>query len=184
MTLAADNAAPSTLADVIGQVVDAFSEMGNATPIMVGGEYLERGVGVAPRVLFVPETGGKVGPGRELGRAASISHGCEVYIRGVDSGDDLARLRATYELGDLVISCLQTAAPGRIEWAQYADSEPMTAAGEIKLSFSYTRDVAHSAARWALPAASADTSPKQVGLPPGVPGQVTSVAVATEPEDS
>ena len=183
MTLAADNAAPSTLADVIGQVVDAFASMGNATPIMVGGEYLERGAGVAPRVLFVPETGGKVGPGRELGRAASISHGCEVYIKGEELADDLARLRATYALGDLVISCIQTAAPGRIEWAQYVDNEPTSAAGELKLSFSYTRDVAHNVARWSLPAASADVSPKQVGLPPGVPGQVTSVAVTTEPEE-
>lgn len=183
MTLAAQNASPSTLADVIGQVVDAFAEMGNATPVMVGGEYLARGVGVAPRVLFVPETGGKVGPGRELGRAASISHGCEVYVKGVDSGDDLARLRATYELGDVVIACIQAAAPGCIEWAQYADNEPMSAAGELKLSFTYTRDVAHNAIRWALPAATADTSPKQVGLPPGVAGQVTSVAVTTEPEE-
>jgi len=183
MTLAVQNAVGSTLAAVIGQVIDAFADMGDATPIMVGKLYLER-VGSAPRIVFVPEPAGKVGPPRELGYSASIAHGCDVYIRGAESGDDLHRFDEAYRLERIVIDCVNTAATGSIEWGARSDNSPTDAdafGAEVKLSFTFTTDVPHDERRWALPAASADASLRRVGVPPGVPGTVDSVDVTTVP---
>src|SRR6266571_5337126 len=107
------SAPPSNLSVVLGQVRDALAATGDATPVMIGMAYLEQfGVGAAPRVLFVPEPkggGGKVGPAIELGNACSITHSCNVLVRGVESGDDLGRFDSTYALGDRVVSLIKTA---------------------------------------------------------------------------
>lgn len=185
MTLVRQNAPPSTLADVIGQVKDAFGAMGDATPIEVGAKFLEDlGVGSAPRVVFVPEAKGKIGAPQEMGGPASIAHGCDIYVRGAESGDDIERFRAAYALGDKVISCVATAAPGRIEWGSYEDGSPTDAdafGAELLLSFSYTRDVWHSPPRWGLSAATADSAAAQPAVPPGGPGTIDSIDVTTEP---
>lgn len=184
MPLVAQNSAPSTLATVIGQVVDAFAAMGNATPILVGKRYLRDGVGQDPRVVFVPEPSGQVRPGYELGRAARVVHSCDVFIRGRESGDDLGRFDEAYALADLVIACLATAASGRIEWGEYAEDSPTEEdayGADVALSFTYARDVAHNAARWALPAATEDTTPAGPLVPPGEAGEVEGVTVTTTP---
>lgn len=196
MTLAKQIGTPSTLADVIGQVVDAFDAMGDATPISVGAAYLEEGH--APLgILFVPDVKGKIGSPLEMGGPASITHSCDVYVRAPETGDDVTRFRDVYALGDLVIGCIATAAPGRIEWGEYSDNSPTDVdafGAELVLSFSYTRDLRHESsaaaaaagrkARWALAAATADSSDPQPGVPPGAFGEVDSVTPTVTPKES
>ncbi len=184
------SAPASNLAAVIGQVRDAFAAIGDATPIMTGKGYLEQfGVGAAPRVLFVPEPkggGGKVGPAIELGNPCSITHSCNVLVRGVESGDDLGRFDATYALGDRVVSLIKTAAPGRVEFGAYLDDSPASvdiAGAGLKFSFTYIRDVRNDAARWGLPAAAADTSAATPIPPIGTPYNVDTLTVTTIPEN-
>lgn len=178
--------APSTLADVIGQVRDAFDAMGDATPIMIGKQYLVQGVGSSPRVVFVPEPRGRIGDMLELGNAASITHSCNVLVRGPEEGDDLERFRATYALADRVICCIATAAAGRVEWGDYSDASPTDVdayGAEIAFSFNYTRDVRHDAARWALaPATVVATDPVPL-VPPGEPAASVTTTITTVPEE-
>lgn len=192
--IAPHRAAPSTLADVIGQIVEAFDAMGDATPIMVGRQYLENfGVGSPPRVLFVPEPAGKVTSAIEMGCVCAIEHSCSVYVRAAESGEDLQRFRNAYALADKVLACLAVAASGRWAGGAYADSSPDGDDGygaEVTFSFTYKRDVRASAARWALPPAAADTSDAVQQPPSGyvagasgptTQGTVDDVVVATEP---
>ena len=183
--LAVHRSAPSTLADVIRQVVDAFDAMGDATPILVGADYLEGlGTGSPPRILFVPEKRGKIGPPAALGMAASITHSCDVYVRAAESGGDVDRLQAAYELGDRVISCIATAATGRLEWGSFVDDSPSDVDGfgaDLAFAFTYTRGVRHDAKRWTLPAATADSGGISPQPPPGLAGEVDSIDVTTAP---
>lgn len=177
---------PSTLADVIGQVRDAFQDMGDATPIMIGKQYLEQGVGSAPRVVFVPEPRGRIGPPQELGNAASVTHSCDVAVRGQESGDDLERFKQAYAIGDRVIDLIKTAATGRIEWGDFGDGSPTDAdayGAEVAFSFTYTRDVPHDAERWALDPATADDAAAVPLVPPGEPASDMSLEVTVEPQE-
>ena len=166
---------PSTLTDVLRQVIEALSLMANATPPMVGAQYLEwDGVGAPTRIVFVPEPAGpgKVGPPLEMGNAASVTHTCNVSVRAPESGDDLGRYDAVYALADLTIDLIQTAATGRIEWGQWVGDSPSNVDGPgagIAFSFTYQRDVRHSAARWTLPAAASNALPPEPAPPPGEP---------------
>lgn len=162
MPLVSDLAPPSTLADVLAQVRDAFDAMGDATPIMVGEQYLEAGVGSDRRVVFVPESRGKIGPPIEMGNPASVTHSCDVYVRAADSADDFDRLKEVYALADLVIGLLVTAATGRISWGEYADGSPTDVpayGAELVFSFTYQRDIRSAAKRWSLPAAATSGAP-------------------------
>lgn len=185
MPLVAQNAPPSTLADVIGQVADAFGEMGNATPIQVGKAYLESfGLGAPPKVLFVPDQRGSIGPARELGAAARITHGCDVYVRGEESGDDIERFRAAYTLAGIVISCISVA--GGVFGGPFEDASPTDVdahGAELRFSFTYARDVWHSAARWALDPATADTSGAVPAPPPGEIGEIGEITVTVTPTE-
>lgn len=186
MSIAPQKAPPSTLADVIGQVIDAFSAMGDPTPILVGKAYLDRVGSPDARVLFVPETKGKIDAAYEMGGPASITHGCDIYVRGAESGDDIERFRSAYALADRVVSVLAAAASGRIEWGTHEDESPTDVdafGAELVLSFSYTRDVWHDTTRWELPAADASAASAQPAIPPGVPGTIDSIDVTTEPVD-
>lgn len=169
MVLRVQTAAPSTLADVIQQVIDAFDAMGNATPIQVGAHYMSSfGVGSAPTVLFIPDVSGKIGPPQEMGHAASVSHGCRVIVAAGETGRDVDRFRATYDLADLVIDCLSTACSGRIEWGPWADDSPTTVdafGAAMGFSFTYRRDVRHAQARWRLPAATTGSAVVRTLLP-------------------
>lgn len=180
-------APPSTLAVVLGQVVDAFQAIGDATPIMIGKKYLDDfGVGSAPRVVFVPEVRGKIGPPIEMGNPCSIAHSCNVLVRGAEDGSDLGRFDAAYALGDLVIDLIATAATGRLEWGDFVDDSPTPVdayGADLALSFTYTRDVRHNARRWALPAAAADTSPAQPLVPPGIVAELATGTATTAPQE-
>jgi len=184
--IAANNAAPSTLADVIQQVKEAFALVGDATPIMIGKKYLDEGVGNPPRVVFVPEASGKVGPPIEMGSACSITHACDVFVRGVESGDDVARFNAAYVIGDRVLGFLAIAAAGRIEFGDYGDGSPTDSdafGAELTLSFKYSRDVRHDARRWALAPASPDTSPFPAIPPQGELADQVELEVSADPQE-
>ena len=201
MPLVAQPGQPSTLAVVIQQVIDAFAELGDATPIMVGRHYLEHfGAGFGPRVLFVPEAGaGRVDKPINLGNAASVVHSCDVYVRGPENGTDVGRFDAVYYLADLVINAIITAAPGRIEWGALRDDSPvnvdMLGAGLV-FSFTYARDVTHAPqpagrGRWNLAAAAASSAAMRSMLPsnrgglgalPDDSAAVEAVDVTTTPD--
>jgi hypothetical protein len=191
MPIVAETGAVSTLADVLGQVVDAFEAMADPTPILVGEMYLEAGVGADPRVVFVPETQGKVGPAIEMGSPASIQHGCQVYVSaqasyGEGREGDIQRYRDAYALGDKVIGCIAVAAAGRIEWTNYNDSSPLNTddyGAELTFGFTYKRAVAPTPARWSLAAADADTTAVTPRPPPGQAGMVKALNVTTVPDE-
>ena len=188
MTVRAQPSAPSTLATLIGQVVDAFSAMGDATPIMIGEQYMETGVGTYPRVVFVPEDGnGKIAPAVSMGDAASQVHACTFYVRAAESGEDVERLAAAYALSDLVIGCLAVAGSGRLTWGSVKNDSPTKAdafGAGLKVSFTFTRDILHSPARWALPPASDDTGDVLAVPPPGIPASGVTVDPTTVPINS
>lgn len=175
---------PSRLSDVIQQVHDAFQEMGNATPIMVGKAYLRQfGAGSDARVLFVPYTDGRMGPPIEMGNAASVNASCDVLVRAEPGGGDIDRLVRAEELAELVIGCLAVAASGRIEWGEYGDGSPVDVddyGAEIAFSFRVRRDVLHAAKRWELPPAGMSTALPLPQPPPGEAGQVNTFDVEEE----
>lgn len=185
--IAVQNATPSTLVDVLEQVKQAFSAMGNATPIMVGKQFLAQGTGSPPRVVFAPETGpnGAIGEPREMGNAASFVHSCVVSVRGVGSNKDTERFKASYALASLVIACLVVAGSGRIEWVGgLNDGSPSATDGtgaELTFAFTYSCEIPHAAGRWDLTPATADTSDQQPQPPPGVFGDGVSMNLTTEP---
>lgn len=162
---------PSTLTAVMRQVDQALSLMANATSFMVGKEYLKDfGVGSAPRVLFVPEPSGKVTTPYEMGNACAMVHSCNVYIRGAESGNDIARFDNAYAISDIILDLIITAGTGRIEWGTLADDSPANVDGpgaDVMFSFTFQRDVRHVSRRWALAPASDNTLPAEPIPPPG-----------------
>lgn len=189
--IAAQLAKPSTLGDLILQVKQAFDKMADATPIMVGRGYLTKNkqgqtnIGNAPRVVFAPEAlpgSGKIEPPQEMGKAASMVHSCVVYVRAKESGDDVDRWRAVYALADRVISCIQAAGTGRLEWLTLDDGSPLDSDGfgaELSFGFTFRRDIWHDAARWSLPAADASSTTPKPHPPPGIPADGVVIDPAT-----
>ncbi len=189
------NGAPSNLATVLLQISQAFSAMADGTPVMVGKHYLEHnGAGSDPRVLFVPEPGaGKIGPPHEMGNAASMTHACDVYVRAGETQDDISRFSASYDLADIVISCISSAGTGRLSWGAMVDNSPVTApsgfGAELKFSFTFTRDIRHGA-RGRLPSATASNAPVSLqppdnregsGAEPGENAPVTDLTPTVTP---
>jgi hypothetical protein len=185
MPLVKQHRNPSTLIDILKQCKGALDAMGTFMPTSIGKAFLSEGTGSAPRVVFVPESGpGRIGPPREMGMAASVTHTCKLYVRGRESGDDTTRFEETYALADLVIDLVATAAPGRIEWVSYTDGSPTDTnayGAEVVGAFTYRRDVAHSAARWGLPQALSDLTALQAQPPPGDPAGGLTVEPTTVP---
>lgn len=189
--IAAQLGTPSTLGDVITQVKQAFSKMGDATPILVGKGYRTKNkegqtnIGTSPRVVFAPEAGaGKINPPQEMGKAASMVHSCLVYVRAKESGDDLDRWKAVYALADRVICCIQVAGTGRVEWLTLDDGSPIDSDGfgaELVIGFTYRRDIEHDSARWSLEAAGSDDSARRPHPPPGIPADSVTVEPTTTP---
>jgi hypothetical protein len=145
---------PGTLADVLQQVTRALSLEGDITPVQIGAQYRQQfGAGIGPKVLFVPEVGSNIGPPIEHGHAASYTHGCDVFVRAKESGEDIDRWVAAYKLLDRVIGQLAVACTGRIEYGAARDDSPLRVDGigaGIGFSFRYRRDIRHDPARWRL----------------------------------
>lgn len=185
----ATNAAPSTLEDVIGQCRDAFRAEGNPIDFLIGEGHLEGfGVGKPPRVIFIPDKKGKLGPPIEMGGAASMFHGCDVAVRAAESGDDLSRLGAVQRLADLVIAHVSVATTGRVTWEDIGEDSPLKTdayGADMAFRFTYRRDIRHEAKRWALAAAVVDTSPPfSPTAPHAAHGtEPTTFDVATVPQE-
>ncbi len=176
---------PSNLGDVLLQIQQAFSLMADKTWVKVGSSYLDSfGAGSGPRVLFVPETQGKVEPPFQMGRAAQFVHGCDVHIRAPKVEPDVARFQKLYVLADLVIDCIATACTGKLEWGPAKDDSP-TRTGEPGLSFSfqYRRDVPHNEKRWSLPAADDSLAGAKPHPPPGTPADRVDIDATTAPKE-
>lgn len=186
MPLVKQTTAPSTVADVLQQVKDAFQDMGNPTPILIGKNYISRGPGgTDARVIIVPYTGGKADTGMiEMGSAGSFSATCEVHVRAKDAADDVERLRQCEALAKLVWDVIRTAAPGRIEGGNLEDISITDVDGngfELSFSFTYRHDVWHEADRWKLDPVGPDTGAEQPIVPPGGPGTVDTVTFTAAP---
>jgi hypothetical protein len=192
MPLVAEPGKPATLADIIAHVADAFSEMADATDIMVGKKYLKNfGVGGEPRVLFVPGTDGRVGQPIHLGDPASVTHGCLVLVRARPGDDDFQRFRHAEDLADRVIALLVVAATGRIEGGRHGDGSPIDTneyGVDIAFTFSYTRAVSHDPKRWELAPATSDPNDPNAANTPGIPsgeeGLVNTLDITVAPADA
>lgn len=190
---------PSTLADVIGRVMDLLGPSGvnDPTQILVGKQYRQEfGTNPAGLALFVPEPSGHIGAAITMGKAASIAHSCHVLVHGGAAVlSDLDRLRNAYSIGDRVIAALVRAAPGRITFGDYGDPQPDdptvsgTYGADVTFSFSYQRDVWKDPQIEALPASPATAppfwSPAHLPTPLPAPTPATGVhtTVATTPKE-
>lgn len=173
-----EHGAPSDLSVVIRAITQMFSEVGDATPILVGEHYAiaPRGVGSPPLVILVPEPGGgacKLAGQYETGRVAKHVHACDVIVRAAESGDDIDRLAAVYDLSDRVATCVRRAGAGKVEFGEPIGTYPSPTTTDafgagLSWSFTYDRDISHDRAIMALPGAAADTTPAR---PYEVPGQ-------------
>ncbi len=177
---------PSTLAGVLRQVRDLFAASGDATPIAIGKQYLSSfGVGSAPRVLFVPEPRGAVGPAIEIGNAASMTHSCTAYVRGAESGDDFGRFDAAYALCDKTISSIRRVAAGHLEFGDMNDGSPTDAnayGADVVFAFTYQRDVRHDEAIMSVPSAALDTTPPRPIIPPGIAADGFEIIPTVSPQ--
>lgn len=183
MPIVTTNQPTSTLATVLGRVVDLFQAAADATPIQVGKQYLESfGVGSAPRVLFVPEVVGQMGDPLELGEEASTTHGCDVYLRAIESADDIERLAATYDLHNRVVSALKRAGGGRLKFRNYDVQNQSTYAADLVFSFTYERGHTKDAAIYGVTRVATDTSASGVANPPpGIPAVTVDYTLTTTP---
>lgn len=140
---------PSNLADVLVQVREALDQLGVPCDVLVGRAYEGERAG-GPRVLFVPEVRGKLGPPLDMGFAASHWHGCEVYVRARDTAGDLDRFREAQATVDTIVDYLSVACTGRIEWGEIADNSPTqveTFGAELAFWFSFERQIPHDESR-------------------------------------
>lgn len=139
----------STLADVLRLFEAVFSFMGDGTPIMVGKQYLnEPGPGSAPRIVFVPDDRGRFGPALKMncGYTASWTHGCKVFVRGAEPGDDPGRLEPAYRLAARACDVLKGLDPGHIVLApgNPREDSPLPVDGpgaDIAFEFSYQTNI-------------------------------------------
>lgn len=185
MPVVATNAAPSPLADVLRQVVDVFTAVGDATPIEIGKEYLPRfGAGTPPRVLFVPHVRGEAMPPIEIGYAASLNAGCNVLVRGAEDGSDVGRYDSAAALLARVMDFLGTACTGRIEWGSFEDDSPVAVdcyGADLAVGFKYRYDLRHDAARRRLAPATSDASAASSAVSPHAsPGTVDSIEIESQ----
>lgn len=154
--ITANTEKPSNLAEVIGNVIDAFKELyGVAIPLQVGKQFKESfGAGSGPKILFVPEaTGGKLDEPIQMGdAAASYVHACDVYVRAFEgTDDDLARFKNVYDLVDTLVGAIRAAATGRLSFGSVSDDSPTATnayGAGIAFGFTYRRDIPHWTARW------------------------------------
>ncbi len=188
-SVAVQKAPASHLGVVLRQVAEVFGDAADATPIMVGKQYLKTfGAGTGPRVLFVPEPRGKFGAPIETGNPCSVTHSCAVYVRGAESGDDIARFDAAYELGDRVMSEIARATTGRrYTETEFVDDSPADVdayGADLAFSFTYRRDVSWDAKIVAVAAADADNAPaRPTGPVAGVIADSVLADATISPED-
>jgi hypothetical protein len=188
MAVAPQNAAASTLADVIRQVQGAFEAAGDATPVQVGAQLRSQfGVGHGPKVLFVPEEpgqGGKLAGAQSLGYPASQVHACDVYVRAAEpSTDVLECLDTLYTFNDFVVGLVQTATTGRVEWGACSDDSPLKTPSGLGVglgwSFTYRRDIGHDVKRHRGPLR--NSAGDIIATPMSAPADTSAPTLPTSP---
>ena len=166
MSIRAQLNEPSTIADVLRNVKQAFSALADATPIFVGKKYLKDCPGNAPKIIFAPEypgSGGHIGPALQIGAGSTASqyHGCALVVAGRESTDDIERYANAYALLNHVVSCINACASGKIEWGSCIDDSPTDTNGlgaRLLIVFTYRRDIINWAERLKLAASTDDPS--------------------------
>jgi hypothetical protein len=139
----------SRISDVIRNVLHAVGEAGDATPLPIGKQYLNEGVGGSPRAVFVLQERGRLGPAPDInaGYVAGWTRACTVYVRGAEDGSDVGREDSAEILADRIINALKWAAPGEDHAVRLVDAKPegptdADAYGfEVVFTFTYTRGV-------------------------------------------
>lgn len=183
----------STLSDVIRLVQAIFGYLGDGTPIMVGAAYLEEpGPGAPPRVVFVPDSEGKLGPTTKInaGYVASWTHGCRVHVRGVEPGDDPGRFEPVYLLAARVIDVLKACDPAHVIVGpgNPKDASPLAvdapSGAEVVFTFAYVRNIAADPAVLRAARQITSVSPPDPDRPQGSTGKnfdVGTTASASRP---
>lgn len=177
----------STLADLIRLVTAALNGAGDGIEVMVGRQYLAQfGAGSPPRLLFVPEERGRLGPPPKINAnyVGSYTHGCKVYVRGAESGDDPGRFDAVYAFADRVVNAIKWAggAAGTIAPGNPLDSSPRAEdayGADIVFEFTYTRAIARDPEIWGVPVTA--ISPPDPDRPQGSSGKTIDVTTSAEP---
>lgn len=186
--------APSHLGVILRAIVETIGEAGDGTPVMVGEHYATkpRGVGSPPHVIIVPEPGGgecAIAYAYEMGRAAKQTHACDVIVRAAESGDDVSRYDAAYDLSDLVVSTVRRMCAGRVEFGKPIGKYPTpftvdSGAGvQLSWSFTYDRDIRTADAIAAVKPSPPDNAPDQPQSPPGTLGTLDDIEGTTVPKD-
>jgi len=187
---------PSTLSDVLRYVKALYVQAGlvrtlpsdpsTGIEFLVSERYIEQ-EGSPPRLLFVIDSAGKLGPVYELtGRSVGTwTHGCRVYAWGAESADDIARNDAAMALMMQAQAALQIAGVERATFGDVVredDTNIVTFGEEYNFRFEYTwsvpRDAALEAAALALGAVS--KSPTDPDRPLGHTPQNFSINVVMQ----
>lgn len=179
----------STLADAVRLVQRLFSEAGDGTPIFVGAQHLDNlGPGFAPRIVFVPDEEGELGPPLKLnaGYVASWTHSAAVTVLGVEPGDDEGRFEPAYLIASRVIEAVKaldpahlTVGPGRPR-----DVSALKAGGPgaaVRFTLTYARNIPKTAAIWRAAATLTAVSPPDVDRPEGSTGLEFDVSATAAP---
>lgn len=141
----------SRLSDFLRLCVDLLGQAGDGTAFLIGKKYLTDSIGQSPRVVFVPNVRGRLGPPTKLNAnyICSWTHGCKVYVRATDgaSGDEAGQFEAAEALADRVLNFIKETNPGRISFVpgNPADDSPFpdhALGADIVFEFTYTRPVA------------------------------------------
>lgn len=181
----------STLTDLLRLTERVFSLLGDGTPILIGAQYEhETGPGSAPRVLFIADDTGALGPPTKLnaGYLASWSHGCRVRVRGAEAGDDAGRLEAAVRLAGRVMGVLKALDPGHVVLAPGGpkDSSPLRVDGapgaEISFAFVYTTNIATEPEILRAVGQLTSISPPNPDQPGGSTGKTFVVGTTTPPD--
>lgn len=173
MAFVTSYAEQGTIEDVIGYVRTLLEEASYATPIMIGARYLSE-PGSGPRIVFAYELSGSIGPATELGYVASETVRCDAHVRAADGGEDLERFREARALQDVLVTAIERAASGRIQWVDPKDRDdsptntPTGMGAGLVVSFEYTRNIRGDEKIMGVKRASADTEKKKPNIPPGV----------------
>ncbi len=183
----------STMADVLRLTQAVFSLMGDGTPLLFGDAHLEEpGAGNAPRVVFVPDEDGDFAPAQKIGAGyiATWSHGCTVYVRGVEPGDEAGRLEPAYVLAARVVAVVKNLDPGHITITPGRPKDdspqrtPSPAGRDIVFRFTYAANLAQDPAVLRAVAQLTSISPPHPDKPGGDTGNtfvVAAVAIADRP---
>lgn len=182
----------STLSDVIRRVEALFSLIGDGTPILVGSKHRDNlGPGAPPCIVFVPDEEGEMGPPLKLnaGYIASWSHGCGVFVIGVEPGDDEGRFEPAYEIAARVVAALKACDPGHVEVgvARPKDESPLKAGlpgAVVRLSFVYRRNIPQNKAIERAAKELVAVSPPDPDRPQGSTGNTFTMTTTATPTES